>query len=160
MINRILVTVDGSAHADKAVTMAAELSKRFNADLAITHALIRGHIPAALAELSDEPIPRVPPMSMGGASVDYQVPIAALESIAGKLLERAESRATKAGAVNVTTAYHEGDPASVILEAAKAHKADLVVMGSRGLGNLSGLLLGSVSHKVQQLFEGSVLTVK
>ncbi|SEO45322.1 universal stress protein [Aquisalimonas asiatica] len=160
MINRILVAIDGSEHADKAVAMAAALAHRFDADLAIVHALLRGHIPPAIAELSSEPIPSVPPMTMGGASVDYQVPVAALEEIAGKLLEQAKATATAAGVKNVETSYHEGDPARVLLEAAKAHNADMIVMGSRGLGNLSGLLLGSVSHKVQQLFDGSVLTVK
>lgn len=160
MINRILVAVDGSDHSDKAVTMAATLAQRFDADLAIVHALLRGHVPRALAELSSERIPPAPPMSMGGASVDYQVPVAVLEDIAGKLLEKAKASATAAGAAKVEVSYHEGDPAQVLLEAAKAHNADLIVMGSRGLGNLSGLLLGSVSHKVQQLFDGSVLTVK
>lgn len=43
---------------------------------------------------------------------------------------------------------------------AKRAKADLIAMGRRGLGGVKGLLLGSVSHKVSQLADCSVLTVK
>lgn len=160
MIQKILVAVDGSHHADHALAMAAEIARRFDADLVLSHCLIHGHLPDELRALSDEDIPEMPPMSLGGASVDYQVPRRALESIAGKLLENAADKARKAGVNNVTTSWGDGDPAQVILESARNAQADLIVMGSRGLGDLKGLLLGSVSHKVQQLFEGSVLTVR
>ena len=53
-----------------------------------------------------------------------------------------------------------GDPAAAILEVAKGRKADLIVMGSRGLGDLQGLLLGSVSHKVGHLADRTCITVK
>jgi nucleotide-binding universal stress UspA family protein len=42
----------------------------------------------------------------------------------------------------------EGSPAEAIIEVAKTSKSDLIVMGSRGLGQLAGLLLGSTSQKV------------
>ncbi|WP_290651451.1 universal stress protein [Aquisalimonas sp.] len=160
MIKRILVAVDGSRHADKAVAMAADIASRLNADLAITHALPQGKLPPELEKLSSKPVPKMPPMSLGGASVDYQVPAAVLKDIAENLLEKAKRKATDAGVNNAATSYHGGEAAQVILDAAKAHRADLIVMGSRGLGELKGLMMGSVSHKVQQLFEGSVLTVK
>ena len=160
MFKTILVAVDGSVHADKAVSMAADLAGRYDAKLVIAHSLIRGHIPPELAKLSDEPIPETPPMSLGGASVDYQVPIAAVQSIGKKLLENATATAKTAGVATVESVYQEGEPAQVLLDVAKAHKADLIVMGTRGLGDLKGLLMGSVSHKVQQLFNGCVLTVK
>lgn len=160
MIKRILVAVDGSRHADKAVAIAAEISSRFNADLAITHAFPRGNIPPELEKFSSQPIQKAPPMTMGGASVGYQVPVAVLQSIAENLLDKAKRKAAECGAKNVETSYHDGDAAQVVLDAAKAHQADLIVMGSRGLGDLKGLVMGSVSHKVQQLFDGSVLTVK
>jgi nucleotide-binding universal stress UspA family protein len=53
-----------------------------------------------------------------------------------------------------------GDPAHAIVEEAKGHKADLIVMGRRGLGSLTGLLVGSTTTKVAQLAPCAVLTVK
>lgn len=44
-----------------------------------------------------------------------------------------------------------GDPAEVIVEYAKAKGCDQIMMGSRGLGSVSGLVLGSVATKVLHL---------
>ena len=54
----------------------------------------------------------------------------------------------------------DGDPATSILRAADDEAADIIVMGRRGLGDLAGLLLGSVSHKVTHLASCACLTVK
>lgn len=53
-----------------------------------------------------------------------------------------------------------GDPAAAILEIAEKEAADLVVIGSRGLGALSGLVMGSVSQKLVHLAPCPVLIVK
>jgi nucleotide-binding universal stress UspA family protein len=60
----------------------------------------------------------------------------------------------------VTTLLAGGDPADAILEAAKREKADTIVLGSRGLGDFKGLVLGSVSHKVAAHAECTCITVK
>ena len=60
----------------------------------------------------------------------------------------------------MTTQVVDGDPASNIIAAAGHEKAELVVMGRRGLGNVAGLVMGSVSHKVAHLAECACLTVK
>ncbi len=160
MFRNIVVAVDGSSHSDKAVAVAGELAGRLEADLTITHALIQGPIPKELARLSSEPVPEMPPMSVGGAAVGNQVSRTALQSIAKALLEQAQASAREAGAKSVETTWHEGDPANVVLYEARSRNADLVILGCRGLGGVKGLLMGSVSSKVNQLFEGSVLTVK
>jgi nucleotide-binding universal stress UspA family protein len=61
---------------------------------------------------------------------------------------------------SVRTVLRQGDPATAILNIASEEQADLIVMGRRGLGDLAGLLLGSVSHNVTQLAECACLTVK
>jgi nucleotide-binding universal stress UspA family protein len=61
---------------------------------------------------------------------------------------------------NVTAEIRDGDFANCILEVAKKVDADIIVMGRRGLSNLKGFVTGSVSHKVSQRAECSVLTVK
>ena len=53
-----------------------------------------------------------------------------------------------------------GDPADQIVRAAERRRADLIVMGRRGHGDLKGPLLGSVSHKVCQLAATACLTVR
>lgn len=54
----------------------------------------------------------------------------------------------------------EGDPTAEIIAAANDNKADVIVMGRRGIGALRGLLIGSVSHKVMQLADATCVTVQ
>jgi len=58
------------------------------------------------------------------------------------------------------THVETGDPAEFIIALAKKSKCSEIVMGSRGLGRLSGLLLGSVVAKVVQLADMPVVVVK
>ena len=79
---------------------------------------------------------------------------------ANELLHNAESQAREHGATKIQQAIEVGDPTRCILASAEAHGADLIVMGSRGLGDLQGLLLGSVSHKVGHLAKSTCITVR
>ena len=56
--------------------------------------------------------------------------------------------------------YRQGDPAGEIINAAEEHNADLIIMGSRGLGQVGGLILGSVSERVLHGAYGPVLIVR
>jgi nucleotide-binding universal stress UspA family protein len=76
-----------------------------------------------------------------------------------QIINNASASASKAGVANVTVEIHSGDYANNILEVAKKVDADIIVMGRRGLSNLKGFVTGSVSHKVSQRAECSVLTV-
>jgi nucleotide-binding universal stress UspA family protein len=53
-----------------------------------------------------------------------------------------------------------GPLARTIVQVAKDRGADAIAMGSRGLGDVEGFLLGSVSHKVSSLAECTCITVK
>ena len=61
-----------------------------------------------------------------------------------------DGRSTWGKAV-VTVAVETGDPASRIAEHVQANPVELIVMGRRGRGDLGGLPLGSVPHKVAQV---------
>jgi nucleotide-binding universal stress UspA family protein len=74
-------------------------------------------------------------------------------------LERARAEAEGLG-VDVAYATREGDAAEAIIRLADDRNADLVVVGSRGLGRIRGALLGSVSQKVVRKAGRPVLVVK
>ncbi|MBT4581371.1 MAG: universal stress protein, partial [Gammaproteobacteria bacterium] len=67
---------------------------------------------------------------------------------------------SKAGVKKVTSMITEGDPADVILNTAVNCKADMIILGSRGLSDFKGLLFGSVSHKVSGQADCTCVTVK
>ncbi|MCP4238433.1 MAG: universal stress protein, partial [Aestuariibacter sp.] len=52
------------------------------------------------------------------------------------------------GAVRIQTAIGSGDPATSVIGFTKRRKIDLIVVGTRGLGKVKGVILGSVSRKV------------
>ena len=58
------------------------------------------------------------------------------------------------------TVLEEGDPPKVILDTAKKFKADIIVIGSRGLSQVKEFLLGSVSDSVIKRADIPVLVVK
>lgn len=160
MIKHILVPIDGSRHAQKALELAIDLATRYGAELTLVHALLRGQVPDEIRKLSDRPGGGEPAMAVGAAYVDFTLPRDVLEDIAEKLLQSGARLAQERGVKTVHTHWGPGDPAHVILDWASRHETDMIVIGSRGLGDLRGLIVGSVSHKVQHVFEGTVVTVK
>lgn len=160
MLRNILVPVDGSEHAENAVAFAADLASKYGARLHLVHVLLTGHVPDEIRNLSDKEGREEPPMAVGGGYVEAQLPRDVLEDIAQKLLERAQRTAGEHGATDIDANWVAGPATERILEQAREVGADTIVMGCRGLSDLRGLVVGSVSHKVQHLFEGNVITVK
>ncbi len=81
-------------------------------------------------------------------------------AVAEKVLAEAKRSARSAGVSDIAIETAQGDAADQILEYAKRVSADLIVMGSRGLSDIKGLLMGSVSHKVCQRSDCSCITIK
>jgi nucleotide-binding universal stress UspA family protein len=96
----------------------------------------------------------------GKASQSAAADRAAQEALGKRVLEDAEHTAVLKGLKGTETTLVYGDPASKILAQANAAKADMIFMGSRGLSDLKGLLVGSVSHKVMHLADCTCVTVK
>lgn len=160
MIKSILVPVDGSANSDKAVAVGADIASKYNAKLHLLNVLLYGHVPESVRNLSDKSGREEPPIAVGAGYVEASLPHEVLEDIAEKLLERAKKTAEEHGASDISTNWRGGSATEGILEQAKEVQVDTIVMGSRGLSDLKGLVVGSVSHKIQHLFQGSVITVK
>ena len=81
------------------------------------------------------------------------------EGRAAEVVDKARL-ALEAGGLSVATRTHEGPPGPTIVGMARACRADLVAVGSRGLGAYKGFLLGSVSDYVARFADCSVLLVK
>ena len=165
----ILTATDGSKHARKALDLAVDLAQKYDADLIIMHVMGRGDVPDELAHMAevehvvetqpaDTSLARSTVLTNSGAGHGENRKIHAF--IGNKILDEAEKAARSKGLKKVRKALEEGDPAGLILEKARAEKADMIVMGSRGLGELKGLLVGSVSHKVNHLAECTCVSVK
>jgi nucleotide-binding universal stress UspA family protein len=92
----------------------------------------------------------------------YYVPAprSAIDALGEIIVNEATEIAKKKRVAKVERVAAEGDPAEKILEHAKKSKADLIVVGTRGLTRIGEFVLGSVSHKVVHLAKCPCLTVK
>lgn len=174
MFKTILAATDGSDHATKAVGMAADLAAKYGARLVLIYVVQPGPLPETLRGLAraehlaeSKPITRptmggVPSwISDGLAAVDtFESDRKVFEAYANHILERARTNAVEAGAKPISTVVEIGDPADRILARAAEEGADLILIGTRGFGELKALLLGSVSHKVVQHATCCCLTVR
>jgi nucleotide-binding universal stress UspA family protein len=142
---RILVAVDGSPHAKKAAKLAARFARELRgADITLVNV---GHVPAIALGGPGETM-----IDLGGLD-------AGLEQ-AGRAILRESSEAFAGIDCPVTPVYRRGEPAAEILKAAEEAKAELIVMGSRGLGRIGGLFLGSVSERVLHAADIPVLIAR
>jgi len=145
VFNKILVPLDGSEFADKALDYAIEIAKKFSSELLIVHivqsttAFVTGPEvlgPSLVLDLKNQ-----------------------LDESGRRILTAGEAKAKKA-AVNVTLRMEYGNPADKILNMVKDEKIGLIVIGHRGLGAAARFFLGSVSDKVSRHATCPVLIVK
>ena len=149
MFANILVPVDGSANAYRASECAGDLAAKYGARVTLLCVISEGGASGVPEELRDL------------AMIEH-IEITQwnwLEGVANQILQTAERGARSRGAEDVQTVVDQGEPAKAIIDFAKSHHADLIVMGRRGLGGVAGLLMGSVSHKVAHLVECPCMTV-
>ncbi len=174
MFNTILVATDGSTHAYKALSIAADLAPKYDAKLVILHTLMHGKVPegfrrmAEVEHLMEPSKPQVTevrnvPSSLAATLHNMESGVSErrfYEFLGDNILSDSKRIAAKKGAKSIVTKIAEGDAAHQIVQHAKDDNADLIVLGTRGLGEIKGILMGSVSHKVTQLAQCPCLTVK
>ena len=132
-MERILVAFDGSDHAKKALDAAAELAKYSDGEVHVLHV----HESGVMA-----------PVETPGESSD----------LVDGAVEELRAAGVKASGDAIQA--RSGSAAPAILDAAKAFDSSLIVMGTRGLSDFSGLLVGSMAHKVIHHAECPVLVVR
>jgi len=148
MVSHVLVAVDGSDHSDRAVDFAADFAVKYGADLTVLNVVsYASTVPLSLGAYAE----------LEGLYAETR---SILEDAGREIVAAAAKRARGMGMENVTTLVEFGSPARTICDTAGKIGADVVVMGRRGLGDLSGLLLGSVSHRVAHSADFTVITVK
>jgi nucleotide-binding universal stress UspA family protein len=144
VFSAIVVGTDGSQTATEAVRRAAELAKSCGARV---H-LVSAHKPMAWAQVSTGATV-VPEVAQWALSPDAKVD-AVLDEAAGLI---------RMNGVEVELHAPTGDPAEALIEVAEQQRADLVVVGNRGMESKKRFLLGAVPDKVSHHAPCSVLIV-
>ncbi|MEO6798051.1 MAG: universal stress protein [Candidatus Dormibacter sp.] len=146
MFHRIVVGVDGSAHAAAALKQAIDIARTQRASLTLITAWQRfNNVYEGVG------------MGLAPAISDAPALTDAIKADERSVLDAA--KATVPADLSVQANLVEGHPTQVILEAVQSGAHDLVAIGSRGRGGISALLLGSVSHSLIQHSPVPVLVV-
>ena len=132
-VEKLLVAVDGSKHADKALEYAAQLAQHYSADLALVH-------------VEEDKLIRI-----GGPQV-----VDCLGTVGECILNDAAKKIK----ISSKKMLEYGSPAEVLIKIAKKADVDIIIMGSRGLSSVRRFLLGSVSDDISMHSRNSVLIVK
>ncbi|TES58239.1 universal stress protein [Halalkalibacterium halodurans] len=141
MYNHILVAVDGSPQAKRALYKAFNYAKEFKADLFICHVIDSRSF--ATVEQYDRTV-------VGSAELDGK-----------KLLQRYSEEAEKAGVDKVHTILDFGSPkANISKTIAQKYDIDLIITGATGLNAVERFLMGSVSESVARHAKCDVLIVR
>jgi nucleotide-binding universal stress UspA family protein len=145
VFKRIVVGTDGSETAEQAVRQAIELAKLTGASLS----LVSAYQPASGRRVQAE---------QAGAPADVQYEIGPREDV-NLILDAAAADARQQG-IEVQTHPVEDDPADAILNVAEETKADLIVVGNKGMTGARRYLLGSVPNNVSHHAPCSVIIVR
>jgi nucleotide-binding universal stress UspA family protein len=139
--SKILVPVDGSENSRRAFDKALSLAKDSGATLTAIHVI------------------ESPPTVYVESQKLLDNLLANYRKESSKVLDQFEEIAEKQG-IKIQAFIMEGDPASNIINYAKNEGFDMIVIGSRGLGKIKEMMLGSTSRKVIHYAHCPVLVVK
>jgi nucleotide-binding universal stress UspA family protein len=134
MFKHILVAVDGSNYSQQALPTTIEVARKFDSDVFVLH--VSEHTRGRAVVYSTES------------------PAEATRLVGNAVKLIRDAGVTVKGHLSDVAAGHV---AKAIVETASANNIDLIVMGSRGLSDIQGLLLGSVAHEVIRMTEVPVL---
>jgi len=135
---KILVPLDGSTYSEKALKRAGDLVEGFDSEIILIY-VVEKSIPINL--------------------LDRKEYLALLRKFGTKILDKSKLALSKKG-ITAKILIKEGNIVNEIEKVAKKEKCDLIIVGSKGLGSVTRLLLGSVSNKISQSSSCSVLIVK
>lgn len=135
---KILVPLDGSKYSEKALQRAYELTIGFDAKIILLY-VVEKSLPLNI--------------------LDRKEYLKILQKFGKRTLEKANNVLLKKE-ITAKTLLKEGNIVAEIEKVAKKENCDLIIVGSKGLGSVTRLLLGSVSNKLAHSSPCSVLIVK
>ncbi|PJC50264.1 MAG: universal stress protein UspA [Nitrosopumilales archaeon CG_4_9_14_0_2_um_filter_34_16] len=135
---KILVPLDGSKYSEKVLERVSDLVRAFDSKIILLYVI-------------EKPLPI--------NFLDRKEYLSILQKFGNKTLNKANDSLSKNG-ITAKTLLKKGNIVSEIEKVAKNEKCDLIVVGSKGLGAVTRLLLGSVSNKLAQYSPCSLLIVK
>lgn len=144
---KVLIAYDGSACSEHALQEAMRLLPLQGADVLVVSVAVL-------------PPVGLDPVGYGMVAPPDNTPL--IEEVMAQTrreLEEAVAKLQSAG-VSARALDRTGDPATELLEVARAEKADLIVVGSHGRSAVGRLVLGSVSDRVVHQFHGATLVVR
>jgi nucleotide-binding universal stress UspA family protein len=140
MYASIIVAVDGSEQSMLALEHARAIAECFGSKLILVHAFPH------TSDLRD--------------SIEYNNLVALRVKRGEEIIEVARERLGRTTSIEVDEDLLEGPAAEAILSAAATRNSDLIVMGSRGMGSVKGVVFGSVSTKVSHYAPCPVMVVR
>ncbi len=136
---RILAAIDGSAYSLKVIDRAIEFAKMFDAEIVLVYC--HKKFPKLL-----------------GRPYRNQV-ISEIMSKTDEVTAPFVQKIKESG-VNYQERFMEGPAASMIINVAEHENCEMIIMGSRGLSDLQGLIIGSTTHKVLHMAKCPVFVIK
>ena len=153
MYKKILVALDGSEPSSHALKHAASLANRYDAELTLLAVVHRVMIPI----FPDEGYGAAP-LSAAKDMAQYQDKMRELYQ---NVLSKAEEKIREEyPGVKFESILKEGRPSATIVEQAENTDVDIIVIGSRGIGGITGWILGSTSRRVVDSCTKPILVVK
>lgn len=143
MEKKILVAVDGSKVSDKAMEHAVDMAKSMGAKIVAVH-VVDERVIAIYAEAAGESVKEI---------------LQKFEHVAEKYLDYAKKIALKHG-VPVETRILRGTPCAEITGEAGRIKADLIIMGARGMHATTRKFIGSTAERCVRMSSVPILLVK
>ncbi len=147
MNKNVVVPVDGSSNALRALDVAVDLARQRQLGIILVHVVPQGGIPEGLRQW---------------ASIEHvhEEPQWLYEDGLGRnVLNVAAQNIPATAGIEVKQLVQSGDVAKNITDMSKTADVAMIVMGSRGLSDFGGLVLGSIAHRVAHSAACSVVTV-
>jgi len=147
MFERVVVAIDWSEQSEHAVAAAKELARLSGGEVRLLHV---------------HEVERLPPHGAGPLKGSVEAAMSDSQREAVERLTKTTKQVTDAGitATGEVRISLPGRVAAEIVEESAAWGADVIVIGSRGLTNLTGIILGSTTHKLLNLTTLPVVVVR